>query len=180
MWLNIKNYFNKFIISISLTSVRTKDYECPYDRCKNVHMRRKFKIIPQNSKLFSKMSAEPYKSFLKNIYRHLNDIYQYQLAQFSKLSWRPIVRLFDGLTDRMENRRENRAMGAPNRIIGCDFEESYGIGRTLTCQTRSDELHPIIYFYHFYYIMREIHYGISITKIVSDRWDSGNEKSDGI
>ena len=76
------------------------------------------------------MSAEPYKSFLKNIHRHLNDIY-YQLAQFSKLSWRPIVRLFGGLTDRMEN----RAMGAQNQTIGCDFEESDGIGRTFTCQT---------------------------------------------
>ena len=67
------------------------------------------------------MSAEPYKSFLKNIYRHLNDIYQYQLAQFSKLSWCPFVRLFNGLTDRMENRRENRAVGAHNRTSGCDF-----------------------------------------------------------
>ena len=31
--------------------------KCPYER------------------LFSEMSAEPYKSFLKNIYCHLNDIY---------------------------------------------------------------------------------------------------------
>ena len=42
------------------------DYECPYNRCKNVHMRRKLTIIPQNGKLISKMTAEPYKSFLKN------------------------------------------------------------------------------------------------------------------
>ena len=65
-----------------------------------------------------------------------------------KLSYCPIVRLFDGLTDRIENRWENRAVGAHNPTIRCDFEESVGIGRTLTCQTRSDESHPIIYFYH--------------------------------
>ena len=70
------------------------------------------------------------------------------LHNFQKLSWRPIVRFFDGLTDRMENRRENWAVGAHDRTIGCNFEKSDGIGRTLTCQTRSDELHPIIYFYH--------------------------------
>ena len=74
-------------------------------------------------------------------------LYKYQVANF-KLSWRPIVRLYDGWTDRMENRSKNRAVGARNRTIGCDFEESVGIGRTLTCQTRSDESHPIIYFYH--------------------------------
>ena len=55
--------------------MHTTDYECPYDRRKNVHMRRKFIIIPQNGKLFSKMTAEPYKSLLKNIHHHLNDIY---------------------------------------------------------------------------------------------------------
>ena len=56
--------------------------------------------------------------------------------------------LFDGLTDRMENRRENWAVGAHNRTIGCYFKESDGVGRTLTCQTRSDWSHPIIHFYH--------------------------------
>ena len=35
-----------------------------------------------------------------------------------------------------------------NRTIVCDFKESDGIRRTLTCQTRSDGLHPIIHFYH--------------------------------
>ena len=59
-----------------------------------------------------------------------------------------IARLFDGLADRMENRRENRAVGAHNRTIGCDFKESDGIGMTLTCQTRSYGSHPIIHFYH--------------------------------
>ena len=63
------------MISIFFTSFRTTDYECPYDRCKNEHMRRKLIIILQNGKLFSKMTAEPYKSFLKNFYHHLNDIY---------------------------------------------------------------------------------------------------------
>ena len=64
-------------------------------------------------------------------------------------SRRPIARLFDGLTDRIEKiGRENRAVGAHNRTIGCDFKESDGVGRTLTCQTRSDGSHPIIHFYH--------------------------------
>ena len=91
------------------------------------------------------------------------------------LSLRPIARLFDGLTDRLENRRENRAVGAHNWTIGCDFKESDGVGRTLTCQTRSDGSHPIIHFY-----LCEMHYGINTAKIVSDRSGSGNEKSDGI
>ena len=64
------------------------------------------------------------------------------------ISRRPIARFFDGLTDRRENRRENRAVGAYNRTIGCDFKETDVIGRTLTCQTRSDGSHPIIHFYH--------------------------------
>ena len=63
------------------------------------------------------------------------------------LSRRPTARSFDGLTDRMENWRENRAVGAHNRKMGCDFKE-WDIGRTLTCQTRSDGSHPIINFYH--------------------------------
>ena len=55
---------------------------------------------------------------------------------------------FDGLKDRLENRMENRAMGAHNRTIVCDFEESDGIGWSrLTCQTRSDGSHTIIYLY---------------------------------
>ena len=33
----------------------------------------------------------------------------------------------------MENRRENRALGAHNWTIGCDFKESDGVGRVLTC-----------------------------------------------
>ena len=56
------------------------------------------------------------------------------------LSRRPIAKLFDGLRDR----RENRAVGAHNRTIGCDFKESDGIIRTLTCQTRSDGSHLIV------------------------------------
>ena len=57
------------------------------------------------------------------------------LIYFKKLgkvqSWRPIAQLFDGLTDRLEN----WAAGVHNRTIVCDFEESDGIGCTLTCQT---------------------------------------------
>ena len=37
---------------------------------------------------------------------------------------RPIAQLFDGLKDRLENQIENRAMGAHNRTIVFDFEES--------------------------------------------------------
>ena len=40
------------------------------------------------------------------------------------LSRRPIARLFDILMDRFENQMENRAIGAHNRTIVCDFEES--------------------------------------------------------
>ena len=54
--------------------------------------------------------------------------------------------------------------------------ESDGILRTLTCQTRSDGSHPIIRFYH----CAKCIIGTNITKIVSDRSGSGNEKSDGI
>ena len=127
-------------------------------------MRRKFIMIPQNGKLFSKMTAEPYKSFLKFEWYLL-----ISTCTIFKLSCRPIVRLFDGLTDRMENRRENQAVGAHSQTIGCDFEESDGIGRTLTCQTRSD---------YSFLSLHKIHYGINITKIVSDRLGSGNEKFD--
>ena len=73
------------------------------------------------------MTAEPYKSFLKNIYRHIEWYLLISTCTIFKLSWRPIVRLFDGLTDRMEKRRENRAVGAHNQTIGCDFEESEGL-----------------------------------------------------
>ena len=74
-YVNIQNYFNiKIIISIFFTSVCMTDYECPYDRCKNVHMRKKLLVIPQKGKIFSKMTAKPYKSFLNNIYHHLNNI----------------------------------------------------------------------------------------------------------
>ena len=48
----------------------------------------------------------------------------------------PIARLFDDLTDRMENRRENRAVGAHNRTIGGDFKESDGIGRAVGTKNR--------------------------------------------
>ena len=64
------------------------------------------------------------------------------------LSRRPIASLIDGLMDRRENRRKNRAVGAHNQTSGCGFKESDGIGRTLTCQTRSDGSHSIIHFYH--------------------------------
>ena len=48
------------------------------------------------------------------------------------LSRRPIARLFDGLTDRLEIRMENRAVGVHNQTNVSDFEESDGIGRSLT------------------------------------------------
>ena len=86
------------------------------------------------------------------------------------LSRRPIARLFDGLTDRMENRRENRAMGAHNRTIGCDFKESDDMSASIGWIT-SD---------YSFLSLCEMHYGINTTKIVSDRLGSGNEKSDGI
>ena len=79
---------------------------------------------------------------------------------------RPIARLFDGLTDRLVNRMENRAVGSHNRTIVCDFEESDGIGW-------------IAYDYRFL-SLRKMHYGMNITKIVYGRSGSGNEKSDGI
>ena len=50
-----------------IMNVRTTDAK--------MYMTRKLIIIPQNGTLFSKMTAEPYKSFLKNIYHHLNNIY---------------------------------------------------------------------------------------------------------
>ena len=39
----------------------------------------------------------------------------------------PIAWLFDGLTDRLENRIENRAVGAHNWTIVCDFEQPDGV-----------------------------------------------------
>ena len=63
------------------------------------------------------------------------------------LSRRHNARLFDGLTDRLKNRIENRAVGAHNRMVVCDSEESDGIGWSLTCQTRSRGSRTIIYYY---------------------------------
>ena len=40
---------------------------------------------------------------------------------------RPIARLFDGLTDWLENQTENQAVGAHNRTKVCDFEKSGGL-----------------------------------------------------
>ena len=85
---------------------------------------------------------------LQNWFRWLQICCCKELSQGYLLSRPPIARLFDGLTDRRENRRENWAVGAHNPTIGCDFKESDGVGRTLTCQTRSDESHPTIHFYH--------------------------------
>ena len=53
------------------------------------------------------------------------------------LSRRLIARLFDGLTDRLEIRMENRAVGVHNQTNVCDFEESDGIGWSLTIRLAS-------------------------------------------
>ena len=47
--------------------------------------------------------------------------YMYLLSQC------PIARLFDGLTDRLENLMENRAVGPHNQTIVFNFEESDSI-----------------------------------------------------
>ena len=96
-------------------------------------------------------------------------------AQNFEISRRPIARpIIDGLTDRRENRRENRTVGTHNRTIGCHFEK---IGWNRKDFDMSDSIGWIASDYLFL-SLREMHYEISITKIVSDRSGNGNEKSD--
>ena len=54
------------------------------------------------------------------------------------LSRCPIARSFDGLTDWLEYRMENWAVGAHDEGIVDYFEELDGNGWSLTCQTRLD------------------------------------------
>ena len=57
---------------------------------------------------------------------------------------------------------EIRAVGAHNRTTVCNFEESDGIGRSLTYMM-SDSIGWIAYAYLFL-SLHEMHYGINITK----------------
>ena len=69
---------------------------------------------------------------------------------YSSLSRRPIARLFDGLTNRLENQMKNRAIGQSYAILKnrmkSDVEESDEIGWSLTCHTQSDGSHTNTYF----------------------------------
>ena len=66
-------------------------------------------------------------------------------------------------------------MGAHNRTVVCDFEESEGIGWSL-----SDSIGWIAYDFGISQDhVREMQYGINVTKIGCDRSGSGNAKSDG-